>query len=98
MEKDKRFIIDLEGKIHYCNPNNRFNGHEELAIKLLNKKDCPYACYELADKGAVFVGGLCIRYYSGLFPNQSQINTLFDLRIQYITNINDIYGDNWKIY
>lgn len=96
--KAKPCIIDLYGEIHLCNPNNRINAHEELAEKLNPNSRDGYAAIELIEKGYIFAGSNFSSPYSGQEPNQSQIDTLFELEIRYITDFFHIYNTCWCVY
>ena len=89
-------LLDRRGKLHYYTGEDStpISKHNEIAQTILPKANKPLDT--LMNQGWVIIGSHFKAPYSAKEPTQSQINTLFDCNIKYVS---DFYSNaQWKVF
>lgn len=81
----KQVLINRQGRIiEWDGDEDVVSIHSEIAQKILPHEINPLDV--LIKRGWIVVGSRFSKPYSKLRPNQSQIDTLFDLGVKYVYN------------
>lgn len=89
-------LLDRRGKLHFYKGKDPFpiSKHNEIAQTILPKANKPLDI--LMNQGWVIIGSHFKAPYSAKEPTQSQINTLFDINIKYVS---DFYSNRvWTVF
>jgi len=82
----KQILINRQGRIiEWDGDEDVVSIHHEIAHKILPNETHPLDV--LIKRGWIVVGSRFTQPYSKLRPNQSQIDTLFDLGVKYVYNL-----------